>query len=101
MKHVLTCLLLLCSFGAAAQSTQAPKSPSDCEKIKNDLAYNQCLASFGPKQGERATRGPHGDNDEPAARPRRGGRFVQRSRVGRQSAAFEVVSGRRASRSRR
>lgn len=31
---------------ALAQS--APRSVSECERLKNDLAYNQCLASFGP-----------------------------------------------------
>jgi hypothetical protein len=32
--------------GASAQA--APKSIDDCEKIKEPLAYNECLASFGP-----------------------------------------------------
>lgn len=31
---------------AAAQGT--PRSMAECERLKNDLAYNQCLAMFGP-----------------------------------------------------
>jgi hypothetical protein len=31
---------------ACAQGT--PRSASECERLKNDLAYNQCLAMFGP-----------------------------------------------------
>ncbi|WP_232629753.1 hypothetical protein [Methylobacterium sp. Leaf118] len=26
----------------------APRSMAECERLKNDLAYNQCLAMFGP-----------------------------------------------------
>jgi hypothetical protein len=33
-----------------------PASVSDCERIQNALAYNECLASFGPKVGERRPR---------------------------------------------
>lgn len=32
---------------ALAQGT--PRSVSECERLKNDLAYNQCLAMFGPE----------------------------------------------------
>ncbi|MBY0260172.1 hypothetical protein [Methylobacterium sp.] len=31
-----------------AQAQAGPRSVSDCERLKNDLAYNQCLATFGP-----------------------------------------------------
>ncbi|MGU3361012.1 hypothetical protein ACLBWX_11815 [Methylobacterium sp. M6A4_1b] len=31
-----------------ARAQGAPRSVSDCERLKNDLAYNQCLAMFGP-----------------------------------------------------
>lgn len=50
MRHLLIGALLLGPSAAAAQ----PAAPSDCEGIRNDLAYNRCLASFGPKRGERA-----------------------------------------------
>ncbi|KQT53521.1 hypothetical protein ASG52_05245 [Methylobacterium sp. Leaf456] len=39
------CLLAL-AVPAAAQG--APRSMAECERLKNDLAYNQCLAMFGP-----------------------------------------------------
>jgi hypothetical protein len=95
MKHLLTCLLLLCPIAAAAQSP-SPASVSDCERLKNDLAYNQCLASFGPKRGERAAR--DGDGDQVAVEPAPGGR-TRAARGGRQAASFDVVSGRAARRS--
>ena len=71
---------------------------SDCERIKSDLAYNQCLASFGPKRGERGAGGATvgEDEDGPAAtRSQRGGRSARRARGGRQAAAFDVMSGKR------
>jgi hypothetical protein len=95
MKYLLTCLLLLCPLAAAAQSQDAPKSVSDCERIKIDMAYNQCLASFGPKRGERATRAVADEDDAPAVGRSGSGRSVRHSRGGRQAAAFDVVSGRR------
>lgn len=94
MKYLLTCLLLLCPLAVAAQSPEAPRAVSDCERIKNDLAYNQCLASFGPKRGERAARAAE-DEGPAVRRPGRGGRSARRSRGGRQTATFDVVSGRR------
>ncbi|AWN42492.1 hypothetical protein [Methylobacterium durans] len=38
--------LLLACTPLAAQET--PRSIGDCERLKNDLAYNQCLSIFGP-----------------------------------------------------
>ena len=38
--------VLLASLPALAQGT--PRSIGECERLKNDLAYNQCLAMFGP-----------------------------------------------------
>jgi hypothetical protein len=97
MKFLLTCLVLLYPLAAAAQSPEAPRSMSDCERIKGDLAYNQCLASFGPKRGERGAGGAGvgNDDDVPATtRSQRNARPARRAR-GRQAAAFDVVSGRR------
>jgi hypothetical protein len=37
-----------CLPAAPALAQSAPRSVSDCERLKNDLAYNQCLAMFGP-----------------------------------------------------
>ncbi|MCJ2013944.1 hypothetical protein [Methylobacterium sp. J-076] len=39
-------ILCVVPFAALAQGT--PRSIGDCERLKNDLAYNQCLAMFGP-----------------------------------------------------
>ncbi|WP_449410804.1 hypothetical protein [Methylobacterium komagatae] len=39
-------ILCLVPFAALAQGT--PRSIGECERLKNDLAYNQCLAMFGP-----------------------------------------------------
>lgn len=36
---------------AAASAEAAPKNIDDCEKIKEPMAYNECLASFGPTVG--------------------------------------------------
>ncbi|NEU12519.1 hypothetical protein G3T14_10265 [Methylobacterium sp. BTF04] len=36
------------SVSGAAWAQGAPRSMSECERLKNDLAYNQCLAMFGP-----------------------------------------------------
>jgi hypothetical protein len=94
MRYRLACLLLLCPLAATAQ-TSPPASVAECERIKNDLAYNQCLASFGPKRGERTRGVAVEDDDGPAVRPaRRGGRATRRG--GRQAAAFDVVTGRSA-----
>lgn len=99
MKYLFTWLLLLCPLAAAAQSSSPTASVSDCERIKNDLAYNQCLASFGPKRGERAARAIVEDDGEPTARRSgRGGRSARRG--GRQGATFDVMTGRRGARSR-
>ena len=32
-----------------ASALAAPRSIGDCESLKNDLAFNQCLAMFGPE----------------------------------------------------
>ena len=94
MKYLLACLLLLCPLAAAAQSSSPPGSLSDCERLKNDLAYNQCLASFGPKRGERPVR--EADEDEPRAVQGSERRGRTTTRGGRQAASFDVVSGRSA-----
>lgn len=91
-KHLLAALFLLAPLSAAAQS---PSSIGDCEKIKNDMAYNQCLASFGPKVGQRAPRVGIGQDPESsvAETPSPGRTRVVRGRRGRQTATFDVVSG--------
>ena len=91
MKHLFTCLLLLSPLAAAAQSSP-PASVGDCERLKNDLAYNECLASFGPKLGERPAR--EVDDDLPAAVQGSERRARKTGRGGREAASFDVISGR-------
>ena len=46
LRPTLVLLAFLAPTLAAAQG--APRSVGECERLKNDLAYNQCLAMFGP-----------------------------------------------------
>jgi hypothetical protein len=78
---------------AASAQSSPPASVADCERLKNDLAYNQCLASFGPKLGERPAR--EVDEDLPAAVQGSERRGRKAGRGGREAASFEVMSGRR------
>jgi len=99
MRLPITLLLALFPFAALAQT---PASVADCERIENALAYNECLASFGPKVGERQPRVAVGGGEyqaRPADRRGRGGRTV-RGRSGRQAASFEIRRGRAAVKSR-
>lgn len=69
-----------------------PGSIDDCEQIKEPLAYNACLASFGPArngQGPKVTEVPP-DADRKVVKPaiRRG--KVSRGRGGRARAEFSV-----------
>ena len=106
MKFLVAFLVLAWPLAATAQT--APRSIADCEKVKGDLAYNQCLASFGPPArggGARTTAGEIdvGEQAQPEA-PERGGSARRgrgsygrtasygRGRSGRQSAAFDIVS---------
>src|SRR5690242_7410765 len=102
MKYLVALLLLAWPLAAAAE----PQSIADCEKIKGDLAYNQCLASFGPPARSGAAHSSAGEIDahdqepEPqhGAAPRRGrvsyGRQAEdtygRRRGGRQRMSFEI-----------
>ncbi len=103
-------LVLLWSGPALA----APRSIAECESIKSDLAYNQCLASFGPAAGGRPARAQsdsatatEADDAQAERTARRASRSFQRSRVGRglragrQSMSFGVISGSEARSERR
>lgn len=46
LQLLATLIVLLAPVPALAQGT--PRSIGECERLKNDLAYNQCLAMFGP-----------------------------------------------------
>ncbi|GJD91927.1 hypothetical protein BHAOGJBA_5480 [Methylobacterium hispanicum] len=98
-RPVLAGLVVLAAGPALAQGT--PRSVGECERLKNDLAYNQCLAMFGPAARNVAGGFAAADStapqaaipqaEEPQAEPARGRRY--RGRHGRQRAVF--TSGRR------
>ncbi|MCC0806564.1 hypothetical protein FPV16_10080 [Methylobacterium sp. W2] len=97
-----------------ASAQNAPRSMAECERLKNDLAYNQCLAMFGPAARNVGGGGSDGGSassvatalaavppvsteslpmaDEPAQEAGRGqrGRRGRYTRHGRQSASFTV-----------
>jgi hypothetical protein len=95
MRHLLAAALLAL-LPTAALAQGAPRSIEDCERIKVDMAYNQCLAAFGPKRGERIPRGgpvaEAGDEAAPVAvrGSRRGRAAYRQGRRGRQAVAFTV-----------
>ncbi len=102
MRLPLAALALLLTTAALA----APRSIADCESIKSDLAYNQCLASFGPAAGGRPARAQsdsatatEADDARAEQTARRASRSFQRSRAvqrlrgGRRSMSFGIISG--------
>jgi len=70
--------LTACIVLVATQSLAAPRRIEECETISAPLAYNECLASFGPT---RANRGAS-RNYAPAEEPRRAARNQSRSLPG-------------------
>jgi hypothetical protein len=92
--------LTLLMTGAAFAQARA-RSLDDCEKISDALAYNQCLASFSPRRGQRASGAYPAARDPEATVPRarRGGAVapgitMQRSRPGRVRATIDIGPGR-------
>ncbi len=70
-------ILVVGALLAAGAALAAPKNIDDCEKIKEPMAYNECLASFGPTAGHTsATKsyGPASEGEQRAARKGRKGR---------------------------
>lgn len=63
----------------AGAQPRAPRSIDDCEKIEEAMAYNACLASFGPSPGEKPARGSVEQAEEAAS----AGRPATRRGVGR------------------
>lgn len=109
-----------------ASAQGAPRSMAECERLKNDLAYNQCLAMFGPAArnvgggdggGGSASSSvatalaavppvntdslPMADDPAPEARKGQRGRRGRYTRHGRQSASFTVGGSETRSSSRR
>ena len=93
-------LVLLLAASAPAQA----RTLEDCEKIKDWHAYNTCLASFGPRRGQRAVTGqPQAEDAESrvyrarkqTARRAVSALNVQRVAGGRVRATFDVSAPRR------
>jgi hypothetical protein len=103
MKYLIALCLLAWPLAASAQTSSAPppRSIQDCEGIKVDMAYNQCLAAFGPAAHTRPGKVEAGQDPEVAtpANPRRYGRLAKRKgrglSRGRKRASFAVKSSRR------
>lgn len=97
MRHA---LILAIAIGVlcVGQRARAEDNPA-CAKFEEPLAYNACLARFGPHApGTRAVAAPDDDSDEPGADGRRrahGGLEISRERHGRARAEFDVGGQRR------
>ncbi len=82
--------------GAGAQA--APKNIDDCEKIKEPMPYNECLASFGPAVGHVGAGQSYGpaSEGEPRAlgKGRKAGAYHAAARRGAGGMAMRGVNGR-------
>jgi|SRR5579883_596540 len=82
-------------FMALSAAARAETTYPDCEKYKEPLAYNQCLASHGPS----AARALAARADEGVATEAHrlhgfhGGRLIRHARHGRMSATFIIHGG--------
>lgn len=99
MPHTRLVASILCLVPVAAIAQGTPRSIGECERLKNDLAYNQCLAMFGPAAKNVAAgyasvdaapapalpEAASADAQSEAEAPRRGRRY---RRHGRQFAMF-------------
>ncbi|WP_407520917.1 hypothetical protein [Methylobacterium oryzisoli] len=109
MRHALAIFLFLGPLAGSALAQATPRSVGDCERIRGDLAYNQCLALFGPAarvKGATAYAAPDTalrlpempgaamPEAEPAPTASRGrGRHGRRAYRDRQSASFSIIAG--------
>jgi hypothetical protein len=92
--RLLAILAVLCLPGAALAQGK-PRSIEDCEKIEEPLAYNACLASFGPRRGERSFV-PSGEAAARApARGMKGAVSSGRRKDGKAFVIFDMGQGRR------
>lgn len=87
---VVACAAALVPALVLAQGAK-PRSLEDCEKIEEAMNYNACLASFGPKRGERPSAGSgveRAQDEEPAAR-----RGTKRRTAGQAKPAGRSIPG--------
>ena len=103
MKYLIALLLSAWPLAVSAQtpSAPAPRSIQDCEAIKVDMAYNQCLAAFGPAAHTRPGKLEAGQDPEVATpvNTRGYGRLAKRKgrgiSKGRKRASIGMKSSRR------
>jgi hypothetical protein len=103
---IVLCLILGGALGLIPSGAlAAPRSVADCESITQALAYNNCLASFGPKMGQRRARaGVQSDREPPAGSIRnyrgrataklwrhKSGKYVSRKGAQRQQMQFNII----------
>ncbi|MDH7797900.1 MULTISPECIES: hypothetical protein [unclassified Beijerinckia] len=93
---VLACGLTACVL-LTPQAALAQRSPTDCDKLTNDDAYNKCLASFGPKRGQHVPSGSTAYPDAVDAPPRAGASTAPNARSVREGSGTRArrASGRR------
>jgi hypothetical protein len=97
MKYLVPLLFLAWPLAVAAE----PRSIDDCEKIKGDLAYNQCLASFGPPARSGVAHSSAGEVDARDQEPEpQHGASPQRGRVSYGRQAEDAYGRRRGERQR-
>ncbi len=85
-------------FVALSAAARAETTYPDCEKYKEPLAYNQCLASHGPSAARAlAARAEGAATEAQRFHGFQRGRSIRHSRRGRMSATF-VIQGSHASR---
>ena len=96
MRILLAAALLLVPASALAQAQ--PQKIEDCEAISAPLAYNACLAKFGPARrpgGPEVTEVPPDADKKVFRRSSRRGK-IARGRGGRAHAEFRVSKGKKA-----
>ncbi|MEH3148160.1 MAG: hypothetical protein PGN34_23145 [Methylobacterium frigidaeris] len=118
MRSAYALLLLIGPLAGSALAQGAPRSVGDCERIRGDLAYNQCLSLFGPAAPIKAAIGAatpsmpaiasEARSPETTAAAEAGpsrsyrgrNRYGRQVRLGRQRASFTAISGSRRHRRR-
>ena len=88
--------ILLVAALATTGAGAAPRSISDCEKIEAPMAYNECLAAFGPSRGRHGGARAHNFASEGDQGFRRQARsFRERGAGGRRHMEFYPGRGNR------
>jgi hypothetical protein len=78
--------IVLLGLLAATGARAAPSAIDDCEKIKEPMAYNECLASFGPAVGHVGSGQSYGPASEGESRA---------EQIGRKAGAYHAPARRR------